>query len=412
MKCGLLGRTLGHSYSPAIHGYLGHYSYELFEKEPEEVANFLQNGDFAGLNVTIPYKIAVIPYLDTLSPEARELGAVNTVVRQNGQLIGYNTDYFGFQSLLYRSGLSPAGKKCLVLGSGGASRVAVSVLDKMGGRVVVISRNGENHYGNLDRHGDAAILVNTTPVGMYPDTGLSPVDLKAFPRLEGVLDMVYNPSRTQLLLDAEKRGIVAENGLWMLEAQAKASAEWFTGQIIDDKKIEEIHDILKMQMENITLIGMPGCGKTTVGRLLARKMGKRFVDTDVEIERLTQKSIPDIFAQDGEAVFRSLETQVLAALGKQSGLVIATGGGCVTREENYPLLHQNSRIFWLQRNLDMLPTDGRPLSVDLSALYRIRKPLYATFADFVVDNNTAPEETAEAIIMSLQTGPQTGAGIP
>ncbi len=411
MKCGLLGRRLGHSYSPQIHSHLGDYAYALFEKEPEELANFLGSSDYDGLNVTIPYKMAVIPYLDALSPEARKLGAVNTIVRQDGRLLGHNTDYFGFQSLLKRSGLSPAGKKCLVLGSGGASKVAVAVLAELGAEVVVISRSGENHYGNLDRHSDAALIVNATPVGMYPDTGVSPVDLDAFPHLEGVLDMVYNPARTQLLLDAERRGIVAENGLWMLVAQAKAAAEWFTGQRIRDEKIDEIHRILKSQMENIVLIGMPGCGKSTVGRLLAEKSGKRFVDADAEITKMEKKSIPGIFAQDGEAVFRSLETQVLASLGRQSGLVIATGGGCVTREENYPLLHQNGQIFWLQRDLEKLPTDGRPLSQmqTLSEMYRKRAPLYACFADHIIDNNDDPEKATAKIgdcHASVRTGSQ------
>ncbi len=399
MKCGLLGHHLGHSYSPQIHSHLGDYTYALYEKEPEELGDFLQNGDFTGLNVTMPYKMAVIPFLDERSPEAQRLGAVNTIVRKGGKLLGHNTDYIGFQSLLRHSGLSPAGKKCLVLGSGGASKVAVAVLAELGAEVVLVSRSGEDHYGNLIRHSDAAIIVNATPVGMYPHTGVSPVDLGAFPHLEGVLDMVYNPARTQLLLDAEKRGIVAENGLWMLVAQAKAAAECFTGQSICDETIKEIHRILKNQMENIVLIGMPGCGKSTVGRLLAELCGRPFVDADAEIEKLAKKSIPQIFAEDGEAVFRTLETQVLAELGKRSNLVIATGGGCVTREENYPLLHQNGTIYWLRRDLEKLPTEGRPLSQsnDLQVMYAARAPLYARFADYHIDNNGAIEKAVAEI---------------
>ena len=399
MKCGLLGRRLGHSYSPQIHRNLGDYPYGLFEKEPEELEDFLRKGDFTGLNVTMPYKMAVIPFLDVLSDDAARLGAVNTIVRRDGALCGHNTDYFGFLSLLKRSGLSPAGKKCLVLGSGGASKVAVAVLAEAGADVVVISRSGSDNYGNLQKHQDAAILVNATPVGMYPDTGVSPVDLALFPRLEGVLDMVYNPARTRLLLDAEKRGLIALSGLWMLVAQAKAAAEWFTGHAIPEEKIEKIHSILKNQSENIILIGMPGCGKSTVGRLLAEITGRVFVDADAEIVKLTKKSIPDIFAQDGEEAFRALESQVLTELGKQSSLVIATGGGCVTRAENYPLLHQNGRIFWLQRNLEKLPKDGRPPSQgsDLLQMYEHRAPMYAAFADHMIDNNRSTEEASAEI---------------
>lgn len=393
MKCGLLGRTLGHSYSPLIHSYLGDYDYALFEKEPEELAVFLQSGDFAGLNVTMPYKQAVIPHLDALTPIAQSLGAVNTIVRRGGKLVGHNTDHFGFHTMVKESGLSPAGKKCLVLGSGGASKVATAVLRELVAEVVVISRSGENHYDNLHRHKDAAVLVNATPVGMFPDVGTAPVDLGLFPRLEAVLDVVYNPARTQLLLDAESRGIRAVNGLSMLVAQAKEASEWFTGNPLPDSDIDRVHRALQAQMENIILIGMPGCGKSTVGRLLAQETGKPFVDADDEIEKAAKKSIPAIFAEDGEEVFRAWETRILAELGKHSGLVIATGGGCVTRAENYPLLHQNGRIFWLQRDLSKLPTDGRPLSVDLEAMYQARKPLYARFADHIIDNNGTMERT-------------------
>lgn len=400
MKCGLLGRKLGHSYSPQIHGLLGDYAYTLFEKEPEELAGFLQNGDFDGLNVTMPYKKAVIPHLDGLTPIARQLGAVNTIVRRDGKLMGHNTDYYGFQSMLQRSGLKPAGKKCLVLGSGGASQVAAAVLQEWAADVTTISRTGENNYQNLSRHSDAAIIVNATPVGMYPDTGVSAVDLDLFPHLEGVLDMVYNPARTKLLMDAENRGIAAENGLWMLTAQAKDAAQWFTGAPISDEKITQIHKKLRCQMENIILIGMPGCGKSTIGRLLAKKSGKRFADSDALVEKMAQKSIPRIFAEDGETAFRDWESQALTQLGKQSGLVIATGGGCVTRVANYSALHQNGRIFWLLRDPNNLPIDGRPLSenVDLAEMFRQREPLYERFADQVIDNNGTPEETVHTIL--------------
>ena len=408
MKCGLLGRKLGHSYSPQIHNLLGDYSYVLFEKEPEELENFLKNGDFSGLNVTIPYKKEVIPYLSELSPTAQKMGCVNTVLRRSdGTLYGHNTDYFGFTSLVRHAGLSVAGKKVLVLGSGGASNTAVAALKDLGASPVVISRSGENNYQNLHRHTDAAAIVNTTPVGMYPNTGVSPIDLVLFPHLEGVLDVIYNPARTQLLLDAEKLGIPRENGLWMLVAQAKEAAEVFTGGKISDEVIEKIYRRLSHQMKNIVLIGMPGCGKSTIGTLLAEKLGRTLADADEKIISLAGKSIPDIFAQDGEPTFRDWETQALTELGKQSGLVIATGGGCVTQERNYPLLHQNGYLVWLERDCRVLPTDGRPLSQanDLGKMYAARKPLYEVFADIRVENAGTPEETAQQILDALEELP-------
>ena len=404
MQCGLLGRKLGHSYSPQIHGFLGDYSYELFEKEPEEVGDFLKNGDFTGLNVTIPYKKDVIPFLDELSPAAKQMGAVNTILRRrDGSLIGHNTDYFGFRYLVEESGLKVGGKKVLVLGSGGASNTAVAVLRELGARVVIISRSGENNYNNLHLHRDASVIVNTTPVGMYPNTGVSPIDLGLFPQLEGVLDAVYNPARTQILLDAERRGLVAVNGLWMLVAQAKESAEWFTGRAIADSIIPEIHHRLRRQMENIILIGMPGCGKTTMGRLLAQRTGKKFVDADEALEQRVGRKITDIIPKEGEAAFRQMESDTLSDLGKQSGLVIATGGGCVTQQRNYPLLHQNGTILWLTREPSKLPTEGRPLSQKgkLEEMLTRRQPLYRQFADKEISNDGAVEQTLEAIRSAL-----------
>lgn len=401
MHYGLLGAKLGHSYSPQIHKLLGNYIYSLYEKDEKQLSDFLEKGDYVGLNVTIPYKQTVIPYCDELSPVGSRLGAVNILVRKkDGRLIGHNSDYFGFETMLKRSGLNVAGKKVLVLGTGGASKVVVAVLEENCAQVVVISRNGENNYTNLHLHSDAAVIVNTTPVGMFPNTGTAPVSVDDFPHLEGVLDVIYNPARTQLLLDAEKQGIVAMNGLLMLVAQAKEASEWFTDTKIADKKIDEIHKLLKNQMENIVLIGMPGSGKSTVGRILAERTGKRFVDADTAIEEKTGCSIPHIFSERGEEAFRELETQVLNELGKQSGLVIATGGGCVTRDENYPPLHQNGRIFCLNRSLSSLPTDGRPLSQNsaLEEMFRIRKPMYDRFADYHIDNNGEPQQAAEEIL--------------
>lgn len=404
MKCGLLGRKLGHSYSPQIHGMLGSYAYSLFEKEPEEIEDFLKNGDFTGLNVTIPYKKAVIPYLDELSPQAKMLGAVNTIVRRKGKLIGHNTDYFGFQTMIAESGLKVFGKKVLVLGSGGASNTAVAVLNELGANVVVISRNGENNYGNLYLHKDAYAIVNTTPVGMYPNTGCSPVDLTQFPHVQGVLDVVYNPARTQLLLDASKKEITGINGLLMLVAQAKESAEWFTETTIPDETIRTIYNKMTGKMQNIVLVGMPGCGKSTVGKLVAQILGRVFVDADEKIIALAGKPIPEIFAEEGEPGFRDWETMALSELGKQSGLVIATGGGCVTKTRNYDLLHQNGSIIWLKRALDILPVDGRPLSAgaDLAEMYRIRQPMYSSFSDIAIANDGSPEKTAAMIIARLE----------
>ena len=405
MKCGLLGRKLGHSYSPQIHRHFGDYSYSLFEREPDELETFLKQGDFTGINVTIPYKKAVIPYLDAISPAAGKVGAVNTIVRKaDGTLYGHNTDLYGFSSMVCRSRLDVAGKKVLVLGSGGASNTAVSVLNDLGAMVTVISRSGENNYENLHLHPDARLIVNCTPVGMYPNNSDSPIDLCQFPNLEGVLDLIYNPARTQLLQQAESRGLVAENGLWMLVAQAKEAAELFTGCRISDDTIAQIHKKLSSRMQNIILIGMPGSGKTTIGKLLAEKTGRTFVDTDEAIVRAAGRSIPDIFHTDGETGFRQCETQVLKELCGQSALVIATGGGCVTQPCNYPLLHQNGRIIWIRRETAALPTEGRPLSqgADLAAMYQLRKPMYERFSDFAFANNSTPEITADAILSRLE----------
>lgn len=405
MQCGLLGRKLGHSYSPQIHARLGIYSYALFEKEPEELEAFLRSGSFTGLNVTIPYKKAVIPFLDALSPRAQALGAVNTIVRRSdGTLIGHNTDFFGFESMLAASGISVSGKKALVCGSGGASNTACAVLREAGAEVIVLSRSGENNYENLSLHKDAVLIVNATPLGMFPNVDDAAIgDLGQFPKLEGVLDLVYNPARTATLLKAEALGLPAVNGLRMLVAQAKESAEWFTGGKIDDGVIEEIYSSLRTQMENIILIGMPGCGKSTVGRLLSEKLGRPFVDADAVLEETYHRPITSIIPQDGEAVFRKMESQVLHDLGKQSGQIIATGGGCVTRPENYLSLHRNGRIFWLRREARLLPTDGRPLSKPgkLEEMLAVRSPLYAQFADRIIDNNGTPQETAIRIMEEI-----------
>lgn len=403
MTYGLLGRKLGHSYSPAIHQQFGNANYQLFEVEPENLEDFLHQRQFRGLNVTMPYKKAVIPYLDELSEVAQKVGAVNTIYQQNGKLIGHNTDYAGFRQMLRSSRLSVAGKKCLILGSGGASDVARVVLFDEGAEVVVISRTGENHYGNLDLHKDAAVIVNATPVGMYPHCGDTPLSLDLFPHLEGVLDVIYNPARTKLLIDAEIKGLTAINGLEMLVYQAQEASYYLTGNAVSAEDADRIYHLLQREMENIILIGMPGCGKSTIGPLVAQALKKEFVDADLLIEELAGISIPQIFQTEGDAGFRALETRVLEDIGKKSGLVIATGGGCVTQARNYPLLHQNGRILWLQRDLDKLPLEGRPLSLSgsLKNMYDTRAPLYHAFADTIIDNNGLVENTVQTILEKL-----------
>lgn len=403
MQYGLLGEKLKHSYSPQIHKRLGDYTYDLVEKQPQQLEAFLKNGDFRGLNVTIPYKKSVIPYCDEISPQAKALGSVNTIVRRTGKLIGHNTDYFGFSYMVEKSGVSLAGKKVLVLGSGGASVTVCAVLESFNAHVVVISRSGENNYENIENHADAAVIVNTTPVGMYPHTGCSPVNLSVFPALEAVLDIVYNPARTQLLMDAEKRGLIAENGLWMLIAQAKESAEWFMEKSIPDAVIPQIYRQLRKEMENIVLIGMPGAGKSAIGNELAKVLQMTFVDADEKIVEKAGMTIPEIFQKFGEEGFRQTESAVLKELGKESGLVIATGGGCVTREENYPSLHQNGSIIWIHRPIEALPTEGRPLSQTgkMQAMYEVRKPMYTAFCDAQIDNTGSISQAVSQIVALL-----------
>lgn len=406
LKCGLLGQKLGHSYSPAIHGMLAGYDYQLFEREPEQLEDFLKNGPWDGINVTIPYKKAVLPFCADLSDTARRIGSVNTIVRRpDGSLYGDNTDAYGFESLVKKSGIQVQGKKALVLGSGGASVTVVAVLKTLGAEsVTVISRGGEDNYDNLSKHADARIIANTTPVGMYPNNGQAAVDLAQFPQCEGVLDVVYNPARTALLLQAEKLGIPCAGGLYMLVAQAKRSSELFTGSSIPDSEIGRIEKVLSGQMKNIVLVGMPSSGKSTLAAALGEKLGRPVYEADSLIEQEAGMDIPAIFAQYGEDHFRALETEILSRLGKLSGAVISTGGGCVTREGNYDLLHQNGTILWLQRGTEKLDKTGRPLSLknDLNEMYQKREPMYRRFADAAVDNNGSVKATLEQILEVLQ----------
>lgn len=398
---GLLGRKLGHSWSPPIHGALGCEGYRLIELEPEELGEFLSRTDIGGLNVTIPYKRDVMPFCDVIDETARAIGSVNTLIRRSdGKLYAWNTDAAGFRWMAERAGILFDGKKVIILGSGGASLTAQAVAKAMGAReVIIVSRSGENNYENLHHHADAEIIVNTTPLGMYPAVGISPVDLKGFPHCEGVLDVIYNPRRTALLLQAEELGLPCSDGLPMLVAQAKAAEEYFFEKKISDSENERILAMLRREMTNIVLIGMPGCGKTTLGQALAELTGREAIDLDQKIVEKAGRSIPEIFASEGEAAFRDLERQVTAEIGKLSGKIILTGGGVVKDRRNYAPLHQNGRIYHLIRDLNVLPSDGRPLSqsTNLSVMWAEREPLYTAFRDAVIDNNGPVEDTAAAI---------------
>jgi shikimate dehydrogenase len=401
MKYGLIGEKIGHSFSPQIHGTLASYEYILRPVPRNELDEFIKNRDFCGLNVTIPYKKAVMPFCDYLDPDAAGIGSVNTLVVKDGRLCGYNTDLQGFIYMATRSGISFEGKKIIILGTGGTAMTAQAASKKLGaGEIVLISRTGENNYSNLSRHADADVLVNTTPVGMYPNCGKSPVDLSLFPKLSGVLDVIYNPLKTALLLEAERRGLPRSGGLPMLVVQAKASAELFTGKKIPDTKIEEVVAALRRQMSNVVLIGMPGSGKSTLGKALAQELGKKFVDTDEEIATRAGMSIPEIFARHGEGHFRQLESEVISDLGKETGYVIATGGGCVLRDENYLPLRQNGIVLYITRPIKELPADGRPLSQSgsLEEMFRVRRPRYELFADAVVDNSGDFAQTVQKAI--------------
>lgn len=403
MEYGLIGEKLGHSYSQMIHARLADYRYELKEVALERLDAFIEARNFRGLNVTIPYKQAVMKHCAELSPEAMEVGSVNTlIVRPDGSLFGHNTDIDGFIYMLRRGEIDPAGAKAVILGSGGTSLTARAALTRLGAReIVTVSRKGPVDYAALyAEHADAEILVNATPVGMYPKNGASPVELDRLPKVRGVADVIYNPEKTALILAAQAKGIPAVSGLSMLVAQAREAAELFAGHAIPAGRVEDIVSEIGAQTLNLILVGMPGCGKSTLGQAVAAALQREFVDCDAEIVRRAGKSIPEIFAQDGEDAFRALESGVLADVCRGHGLVISTGGGAVLRAENRDAMRQNGRVCLIRRALALLPRDGRPLSASEDAVARLweaRRAAYETAADFPVENDGTVEEAAEKI---------------
>ena len=406
LEYGCIGEHLPHSFSKEIHRQIGGYGYELKELTPEELPAFMAARSFRGINVTIPYKQAVIPFLDWLDETARAIGAVNTVVSRNGKLYGYNTDLDGLTRLIRRIGLDLSGKKVLIPGTGGTSRTAAFAAEMLGAREIYrISRSGRDgsltYQEALEHHTDAEIILNTTPCGMFPEPDAQPLTLEPFRRLEGVVDVIYNPLRSRLILDARSRGIPAEGGLYMLVAQAVRASEHFLDKSYPNSLTDSIYERILRQKENIVLIGMPGSGKSAVGRLLAERTGRPLADTDQLITQKAGKSIPDIFREDGEPAFRDLETGIIRELSAQGGQVISTGGGAVLRPENVTALRQNGRLFWLDRNPDaLIPTDDRPLAdttEKMKQLYRTREPVYRAAADEIIPVNGTPEDVVNMI---------------
>ena len=395
----LIGKRLDYSYSKVVHNKLG-YDYDLTEVKEEELASFIRSGRYAGFNVTIPYKKAVIPFLDEISPEAKALGVVNLVMRDGDKLKGYNMDIRGMEYALKRTGVSLKGKKVLILGSGNTSETAEYLARENGAAAIVkISRSGEDNYQNVGKHKDAAYIINTTPVGTFPGNEDGLIDLASFPALEGVQEVIYNPFKTRLALQAEDRGLPVATGLDMLVGQAAYSAEKFRGVLPPEEEVDRIVKEILREDRNIVLIGMPSCGKTTVGRRLAERLGRAFVDVDEEIVK-AHGDIPSIFAKEGEDAFRIYESEVIAEVSKNHRLVIATGGGAILRERNRLNLRQNGVVVYLRRELSALTDTGRPLSQGgrIKELFREREPIYNALAEIIVDNDKGIEDAVQTII--------------
>ena len=406
MKYGCIGEKLGHSFSKEIHNLIAEYEYEIREIEKDKLSDFMSEADFNAINVTIPYKEAVIPYLDSIDEHAKKIGAVNTVVKKDGRLYGYNTDFSGMVALINKLGLDVHGRKAAILGSGGTAKTAKAVLSYLGAKeIITVSRKADE--GRIDycefysKHTDTEIIVNTTPVGMYPNNDLCPVEIDKFNSLVGVIDAVYNPIKTNLILSCERKGVKALGGLYMLIMQAIYASEFFTDSKIDQSIAEKIYKKLICDKTNIVLTGMPSCGKSTVGKVLAKELSKEFVDTDALIEKQAGKPIPEIFRESGEARFREIESEVIHEISKKNGLVIATGGGAILNENNVAVLKQNGKIYFIDRDLELLfPTDSRPLSSDreaLTALYNARHGLYEKRADLTICSNGSIKEATDKI---------------
>lgn len=398
---GLIGRKLSHSYSPQIHSFLGDYEYNIYEMEEDAVRTFLEKREFDAINVTIPYKKTVMPFLDRIDDSAIKIGSVNTIVKEeDGTLSGYNTDYYGFSYMLKKGNIDVKNKKVLILGDGGASlTVQCVVRDMEASEIIVVSRHTDTNYDNIHLHFDSDVIINTTPVGMYPNNLETLVDLDNFKNLSGVADVIYNPKRTQLILDAEKRNINNISGLYMLAAQAKKAAEYFFRKEYEESIIDHIVEKLSFELTNIILVGMPGCGKTTVGTELAKHYGRKLVDMDALIVEKAGKTIPEIFESEGEAGFRKIEAEVAKEVGKEKELIISTGGGVIVTPENHDALRQNGTVVFINRDIDVLPKDGRPLSLknDLHEMYKKRLPLYRKICHAEVDGNGTVEEVAKRI---------------
>lgn len=409
---GLIGAKLGHSYSKIIHEQLAGYQYELIPLPTEaEARAFMERRAFTAINVTIPYKQLVIPYCDEIDPKAKAIGAVNTIVNRGGKLYGYNTDYAGFAYLARAHNIDFTGKTVLILGTGGThSTVEAVCRDGGAGTILSASRTGKFGaltYNEAMRRRDVQIIVNTTPCGMYPNVGQCLLDPTAFPALEALLDVIYNPFRTELLLRAEEHGITAAGGFEMLVAQAVYAAQHFTSRFYaTDSVIPTASRRLRRQLANVSLIGMPGCGKSTIGSALAKQLGKTFVDLDEEIERRTGNNIPDIFAREGEEAFRRYEAETLADVAKHTGQIIACGGGVIKNPANVRALRQNGSVLWVQRPLGKLATGGRPLSQGGAALKQLqaeRTPLYQAAADAVLDNSSTLAAAVQAAVQLLES---------
>lgn len=410
MTYGLIGEKLGHSFSKEIHEQLASYTYELKELPPQELQKFFEQRSFRAINVTVPYKQAVMPYLDEISPEAQSIGAVNTVVNRDGKLFGYNTDLLGMAAMLDHHQIEIENKKVLILGSGGTAHTAYALAKKRNAsQVLVVSRNGANgitYEEAYASHTDAQVIINTTPCGMYPNGEDAPLDLSSFDALEGVADGIYNPLQTNLILQAKGRGVKAAGGLYMLVAQAVFAVEFFLDCAIEPAKIDAIYKSIYSQKENIVLIGMPSCGKSTVGKQLAKQMNRPFYDTDKMIIEEYGKTPAEIIEREGEAVFRDCESKVIAQLtAKTNGAVIATGGGAILRDENVLRLKRNGRLFFIDRPLELLITSkDRPLSSDRALLekrYQERYPRYCAVADKVVSPASDLEWICNEIIKEM-----------